>query len=193
MAKRIVIIQGHPDPREGHFGQAMADAYARGAQAGGHDLRRIRVAQLDFPLLRDAEEFEKGEPPPSIREAQEAIRWAEHLFIIYPLWLGTMPALLKGFFEQVFRPGFALDMQPGHMPKKLLKGKSARIVITMGMPALLYRWYFGAHGLKNLERNILGFAGVAPIHASLMGVGEGNPARREKWLTKMGSLGRDGR
>jgi putative NADPH-quinone reductase len=60
----------------------------------------------------------------------------------FPLWLASMPALLKGFFEQALRPGFALGpTEPGRMWKKLLKGRSARIVVTMGMPALVYRWY----------------------------------------------------
>ncbi len=61
----------------------------------------------------------------------------------------------------------------GGMPKKLLAGKSACVVITMGMPAFIYRWYFGAHGLKNLKRNILGFCGVGPIKDTLIGMWRG--------------------
>ena len=81
-----------------------------------------------------------------------------------------MPALLKGFFEQVFRYGFAMTSgADDKMPKGLLKGKSARIVVTMGMPAIIYRWYFGAHSLKSLERNILKLSGIGPIKESLIG------------------------
>ena len=73
---------------------------------------------------------------------------------------------------------------------KRLKGKTARIIVTMGMPALVYRWYFGAHSLKSLERNILGFSGIGPIKESLFGMVEGvGDAKRQKWLTKMRSLG----
>jgi putative NADPH-quinone reductase len=76
------------------------------------------------------------------------------------------------------------------MWKKLLKGKSARIVVTMGMPAFFYRWYFRAHSLKSLERNILAFCGIAPIKTSLIGmVDGGDGAKREKWLAKMRALG----
>jgi putative NADPH-quinone reductase len=103
-----------------------------------------------------------------------------------------MPALLKGFLEQVLRPGFAFEYQSKGMPKKLLTGKSARIVVTMGMPALVYRWYFGAHSLKNLECNIVRFVGIGPIRASLIGMIKGKNARREKWINKMGALGRAG-
>jgi putative NADPH-quinone reductase len=64
----------------------------------------------------------------------------------------------------------------------------------MGMPALIYRWYFGAHSLKSLERNILGFVGIGPIRETLIGLVETrSAARREKWLEKLRALGRAGR
>lgn len=193
MAKRITIVQGHPDPRGNHFGTALADAYAQGAETAGHEVRRIEVAQLDFPLLRTKEDWEKGEPPAPIRQAQQTIGWADHVVILYPLWMGDMPALFKAFLEQTFRPGFARTMDPGKLGKKLLKGKTARIVVTMGMPALFYRWYFRAHGLKNLERNILAFSGIGPIRATLIGMVEASDAKRQKWIETMRALGRDGR
>lgn len=170
MPKRILIIQGHPDAGARHFGHALADEYAKGAEDGGHEVRRIEVAKLEFPLLRTKEEFEKGTPPIPVAQAQDSIRWADHLVILYPLWHGSMPALLKGFVEQVFRPGFGAEYQKsGGLPKKLLTGKSARIVVTMGMPAFVYRWIFFAHSLKSLKRNILSFCGINPIRATLIG------------------------
>lgn len=195
MVQHVTIIQGHPDPTGRHFCNALADAYADGAQRGGHTVKRIDVAHLNFPILRSKEDFEQGAPPPDVKTAQESIRWANHLVVLYPLWLGTMPALLKAFIEQVFRYGFAISQdEPKKMPKKLLTGKSARIVITMGMPALLYRWYFGAHSLKSLERNILGLAGISPIRETLIGMVESaDDAKRDKWLEKMGEFGCRGR
>lgn len=193
MDRRIVIIQGHPDRTGEHFGHALAKAYGEGARAGGHEVRMIPVAELDFPLLRSYDDFYKGEPVDIIRRCQDDIRWADHLVIIYPLWLGTMPALLKGFFEQVFRPGFA--MQPDEQGRKwqrLLTGKSARIIVTMGMPALIYRWYFRAHSLKSLERNILRFTGIHPVRESLIGMVEGSPAARQRWLQKCRACGQAG-
>jgi hypothetical protein len=47
---------------------------------------------------------------------------------------------------------------------------SARILVTMSMPALAYRCYFGAHSLRSLECNVLGFSGVKPIRESLFGM-----------------------
>ncbi len=191
MAKHIAIIQGHPDSSTRHFCHALADEYAKGAEDGGHDVMRIDVASLEFPLLRTKEEFEKGRPPEAIMRAQEMVAWADHLVIIYPLWLGSMPALLKGFFEQLLRPGFAFEYQKsGGMAKKLLTGKSARIVVTMGMPAFVYRWIFSAHSLKSLIRNTLRFCGVGPVKSTLIGNIEGLTERqRDDWLDELRGLG----
>ncbi|MDH3689824.1 MAG: NAD(P)H-dependent oxidoreductase [Gammaproteobacteria bacterium] len=194
MPKRIVLIQGHPDLDGGHFCHALADAYVKGADEAGHDVRGIEVAKLEFPLLRTKKDFETGVVPDAINRAQHTIKWAEHLVIIYPLWLGTMPALLKAFFEQAFRPEFAFETKSKGLWKKLLKGRSARIVITMGMPGFFYRWYFRAHSLKSLERNILGFCGIGPIKEALIGLVEtANDAKHNRWLEKMHELGRRGR
>jgi putative NADPH-quinone reductase len=190
MAKHIVIIQGHPDGASRHFCHALADEYAKGAQDASHEARRLDVAQLDFPLLRTKEDFEKGEPPAAIKEAQEAIKEADHLVIVYPLWLGSMPALLKAFLEQVLRPGFAFEYQSRGMPKKLLIGTSARVVVTMGMPASVYRWVYFAHSLRSLKRNILAFCGIAPIRSTLIGNVEGMSERqRMEWLDEVRGLG----
>jgi putative NADPH-quinone reductase len=191
---RVVIIQGHPDVSRAHFCHALADHYAAGALARGHQVRRIDVAGLGIPVLTAPDEWESGGSTEAVRACQEDIGWAEHLVIVYPLWLGGMPALLKAFLEQVFRPGFALPKGASPMGKKLLKGKSARIVITMGMPAILYRWYFGAHSLKSLKRNILGFCGIGPVRTSLIGmVDAGGESKHQKWLETMRRLGRRAR
>jgi putative NADPH-quinone reductase len=193
LTKRITIIDGHPDPDDARFCHALANAYAEGAGLAGHSVRRLTLAQIEIPLLRTKHDWETESPPRSIRECQEAIGWAEHLVIIYPLWLGSMPALLKAFLEQAFRPGFAIEAKHGKMWPGLLTRKSARIVITMGMPALAYRWFFLAHSLKSLERNILRFSGIGPIREALIGGVEGlGAAGRDKWLAKARALGRDG-
>jgi putative NADPH-quinone reductase len=105
-----------------------------------------------------------------------------------------MPALLKAFLEQALRPGFAIASAEGAaIWDKLLSGRSARIVVTMGMPALVYRWYFRAHSLKSLERNILGFVGIKPVRETLIGAVETcGSARRRGWLDKLAALGREG-
>lgn len=191
MAK-IVIIQGHPDRGGRRLCHGLASAYGQGARSAGHSVVDLDIASLEFPLLRSQDEWllGAGGTPHSLVNAQSACAAADHLVLIYPLWLGTMPALLKGFLEQVLRPGVALAYGEG-LPKPLLSGKSARVIITMGMPALAYRWYFFAHSLKSLERNILGFVGIKPVRSTLFGsVDAVDEKQRSKWLRAVAELGR---
>jgi putative NADPH-quinone reductase len=75
-----------------------------------------------------------------------------------------------------------------------LAGRRARIVVTMGMPALIYRWYFGADGLKSFEQGILGIVGIRPSPHTLVGSVESiGPAKRQRWLDNMRDLGRSAR
>ncbi len=194
MAQHIAVIQGHPDPAGGHLCNALEDAYRTGAESAGREVETIDVAQLEFPLIRNKKDFEDGERPDVITAAQATIHRSEHLLIVYPLWLGTMPALLKAFLEQVFRYDFAFQPVGNGRFESRLKGRSARVVVTMGMPALAYRWYFRAHSLKSLERNILKFAGIKPVRENLFGLVENvSDARRQAWLQQMQRLGAAGR
>jgi putative NADPH-quinone reductase len=194
MARNIVVIDGHPDPSGERYCHALAQAYVEGAREGGLEASLITLAQCDVGFLRSQAEWHDAEPGADIRKAQEAIGAADHLVIIYPLWLGSMPALVKAFFEQAFRPGFAVKRGEMSLNPGLLTGKSARVVVTMGMPALVYRWFFLAHSLKSLERNILKFAGLKPIRETLIGGVESiGDAKRKAWLEKLQQFGREGR
>lgn len=193
MTKRIVLIYGHPDASSQRLGSSLLEAYAAGAIKAGHEVRIVKVAELNFPLLYTQLDWEKGSVPPSLVPAQEDIRWAQHLVLFFPLWLGDMPALLKGFLEQVARPGFAFTAEGGNpFAHKGLKGRSARVIVTMGMPALVYRWYFRAHSVKSLQRNILGFVGIGPINETLIGsVGNMDEKTASTWFKKMAKMGSD--
>lgn len=195
MARRILVVTAHPDPAPERLCRALADAYAAGAEAAGHTVRRIDLARLDVPILRTTEEFEHGAVPESLREAAEAVAWAEHIVFVFPLWLGTMPALLKAFLEQVMRPGVAFAYGQGGdgFTKALLKGRSARVVVTMGMPALIYRLWFLGHGIAGMRRGILNFVGIRPVRETLYGLATASAAKRAGWLSEMQRLGRLGK
>jgi putative NADPH-quinone reductase len=189
MSKRILIINGHPDPSPKRYCAALAQAYAEGAAASGHEVRRLNVGELNFPIIRSRGEFEDSDPPPVIAKAQEAILWAEHIVLIHPLWLGAAPAFLKGFFEQTFRYGFAVP-QPGEgIPHGKLSGRSARLIVTMGMPGALYASLFGGFGVRAMKRGILGLAGIKPIEHTYIGNVETSIDARRDWLEKVAKLG----
>lgn len=193
MAGGICIIQGHPDGAGGHFDHALADAYARGAEAAGRAVARLDVARIAPAPLGSRAEFE-AEPEGAVAEARAAIRSAGHLVIVFPIWLGGMPSRLVAFFEQVARAGFALGEGAGGWPEERLAGRSAHVIVTMGMPALAYRLWFLNSGVAVLKRLILGMAGVAPIRQTTIGGVEAMPdSARARWLARIEEAGRRGR
>jgi len=91
MPKTICVIDGHPDPADGHFVNALADAYVAGAQSGGHVVSRIEIGKLPLIFLSNAEAF-ASDPAPEIITERQKMAEADHVVMIYPLWMGTMPA-----------------------------------------------------------------------------------------------------
>jgi putative NADPH-quinone reductase len=185
---RIAIIVGHA--RHNSYCEALGRAYQRGAQAGGHESELFVTSAMTFdPLLHEG--FERVQPlERDLEAAHDAMLKADHLVIIFPLWLGTLPAILKGFLERVLQPEL-VEAAKQRRFVKLLKGKSSRVIVTMGMPGIIYRWWFGAHAVKMLRRNILGFLGAGPIRTTIYGNVEGVTAeRRQDWIGEIEALGR---
>jgi len=194
MPCRILVILGHPDGNPKRLCRVLADAYVEGARSAGHEVRLIDIAALDFPILRTMEEFTERPLPVTLEDAAQAIKDADHLVFVFPLWLGTMPALLKAFLEQVMRSGIAFaypEAGKSGFARTLLKGRSARVVVTMGMPAFFYRFWYLGHGIAGMRRNILNFVGISPVRETLFGMVEGaGDAKRRKWIEQVGALGK---
>ena len=185
---QICLINGHPDPDSARFCHAVADAYQDGAESAGHGVERVELGALDVPLLTQAADF--GAPASeAIQVVQSAITASEHLVLVYPLWLGTLPAKLKALFEQVARAGFLLDTggDDSSWPAQKMAGKSARVIVTMGMPGLAYRLFFGSHSVKGLEAGILRISGFKPVRHNIFGGVEMGAHRRERLLRVAGA------
>jgi putative NADPH-quinone reductase len=193
MRRKILIIDGHPDPDRTRFCHALAEAYAQGAISAGDETRSITLGETEITFLRTAEDFAKTATAPAIVSAQRDIEWADHIVIVFPLWLGGAPALLRAFLEQVACGSFFAETS-GKGIKQRLKNKSARLIVTMGMPAFVYRLIFQAHGVKNIMEGVLGFAGFRPVRATLFGAVETQSAKVQKArLAQVRDLGRQGR
>jgi len=185
---RIIVVVGHA--RRDTYCRALADAYKLGAEAGGHKVELFDTSCISFdPILHEG--FVRVQPlEPELQVAHDAMIAADHLVLIFPLWLGTLPAIFKGFLERVLQPDLVEPAKAGRFVQ-VLKGKSARVIVTMGMPGFIYRWWFGAHAVKMLRRNILGFMGVGPIRTTIYGFVEGvGKERRKAWLEAVERLGR---
>ena len=119
-------------------------------------------------------------------------REGDHIVIVFPIWFGGLPAHLKGFFEQLLRRGFALS-SPSRPMQSLLTGKSARLIVTMGLPTTIFHLVLGGHGLGALERGLFWVTGVQPVrHTILGGALKPSPARVARWFSRMEALGRAG-
>jgi putative NADPH-quinone reductase len=190
--KRILIIDGHPDPDRKRFCHTLAEAYGEGARETGNDVRMLTVAEMDIPLLRTAEEFAKAPESSGILAARQDLLWCNHLVLVFPLWLGGAPSLLRAFFEQIGRANFIADTTGKGITQRL-KGRSARLVVTMGMPALAYRLMFHEHGVRNIMNGVLGFGGIAPIRRTLFGAIEAvSHGERKHRIELVRNLGRGG-
>ena len=188
--KRILILNGNPDPAAERLSHALARAYRAGAEQCGARVQHIDVGALDVPLLREAAQFTIAPSEDAIIAAQSAFLAADHIVFIFPLWLGGPPALFKAYMEQVGRNYFLLGKTERGFPPGQLKGRSARVIVTMGMPPLLYRLGFGAHGVEAFNRSILRLAGIKPVRTTLFGGGQVQARGAAHAIEKVRKLGR---
>jgi NAD(P)H dehydrogenase (quinone) len=190
--RKIMIVVGHPQSRT--LCGALGEAYRHGAEAAGHDVRLFALAEMTFdPILREG--YRKEQPlEPDLQAAYDALAACDHLVLIFPLWCGDMPALLKGFIERLLQPDLIRRQDTDNaMNRAIFNNKTARIVMTMGMPVSIYRFCYGGHALKLLARNILSFIGIKPVRHTLFGmIGTSKPERRERWIAEIGALGWQG-
>lgn len=191
MAERILIVNGHPDAKS--FGGRLASRYALGATQAGAEVRQVALRDIKFdPILHAG--YRKIQPlEPGLVAIQQDILWADHLVFVYPVWWGTMPALLKGFLDRVFLPGFAFRF---HGPrsyrwKGLLSGRSARLIITMDGPPSIVRLLFRDPAVHMMKGMTLEFCGIRPVRVMYVGsVKRSSRARRLLWEMQAEDLGR---
>ncbi|WP_166242274.1 NAD(P)H-dependent oxidoreductase [Paenibacillus turpanensis] len=187
--KNIVVIIGHPDPES--YCAALARAYEEGAIESHAQVRTIDLASIQFDPNLKYGYRQRTELEQDLKEAQELIRWADHLVFVYPTWWGAMPAILKGFIDRIFLPGFAFQSPENSLLwEKLLKGRSARLIVTMDTPSWYNRWIYKHAGHNVMKRNILHFCGIKPVRITEVGpVKPSSAALRASWLKQMKQLG----
>jgi NAD(P)H dehydrogenase (quinone) len=188
MGAKILIIMGHPDVHS--FCGALGRAYQRGAEQAGYEVEYLELATLSFdPVLRQGFRGDQGLEP-DLSRVQSQLSAANHWVWVYPNWWGGPPALLKGFIDRVFLPGFAFQYHKGPIPQQLLKGRSAHLLMTLDTPPWFYRYGLRAPGLQVMKKSVLGFSGVRPVRTTLLGAIRGSSAaQRERWLSRAQRLG----
>lgn len=190
--KNILLINGHPG--DDSFSRAIANAYIEGAEKKGHTVTQLNIGEMDFdPILHQGYK-EIQELEPALKEAQDLIANAQHLVFIFPVWWSGMPAKMKGFFDRLWLPGFAFKFhENGLLWDAQLKGRSARVILTMNMPYPLYKTYFGAPLEHSLGRGILKFSGIRPVHFSHIDMVEkASDGKRNAFLKAIHLIGKLG-
>jgi len=187
--KKIVVITGHSDPES--FSGALSRAYIEGASSSTAQVRYLDLSQLTFdPILRYGYR-QRMELEEDLKQAQEWISWADHLVIVYPVWWGAMPAILKGFFDRVLLSGFAYRMRDNSsMWDKLLTGKTAHMIVTMDTPRWYNRLIYNRANHMIMKRNILGFCGIKTVGITeFTPVSSSSEQQRSSWLHLVKRLG----
>ncbi len=185
---RVLIVLGHPDGES--LCAALAGRYAQAAREAGHAVQVLRLGELAFdPILHQGYRSVQALEPDLVH-AQASLRWAEHTVWVYPIWWGSVPALLKGFLDRVFLPGFAFKFRPGKsLPDPLLDGRTAHLLVTMDTPPWYFRWVYRAPGLHQMARTTLAFCGIRPTATLALGPVLGaTPTRRAAWLDQAQAL-----
>ena len=187
--KKILVINANPQVES--LSGAFANEYIEGAVSSGGQCKLINLVNFDFdPVLKNGY-TKKTEMEPDLIQAQNGIKEADHLVFIYPTWWGTFPALLKGFIDRVFLPGFAFKYRENSVLwDKLLKGKSARLIVTMDSPLWYYRLVYGSPGHNAMKKSTLKFCGVSPVKVTAFGpVKTAKKKKIDGWLKKVNKLG----
>lgn len=189
--KKILIINGHPDKES--FCHALAESYKTGAIGAGADCKLVHLIDLTFNPILTFGYRKVSELEPDLVMMQQEISAANHLVFVYPNWWATMPALLKGFIDRVFLPGFAFKYHDkDQFWDKLLKGKTARLIVTMDTPTWYYWLINKDAGHNAMKVGILKFCGIKPVKISVFSpVKSADKEQRKEWLEKAQELGKN--
>ncbi len=187
--QKVVVINGNPDPES--LSVAMAESYKAGAEKAGGHCQVIHLYELEFdPILHYG--FRKRIPfEPDLEMAQQAIKDCSHLVFIYPVWWGTYPALLKGFIDRVFMPGFAFKgIDDSVHWIKLLKGRSGRIIESMDAPMWFYEDVYKSPAKNSLSIAVMNYCGIKPVDYTVFRPVKGStPEDRQAWIDEVEKQG----
>ncbi len=181
---RTLVISGHP--RTESLCGSIAEAYARAARGSGAESRVLNLSEMRFdPVLKAG--YEAPQPlEPDLLRAREEIEWSTHVTWVYPVWWGAAPALLKGFVDRTFQPGWAFNARSKGRPEGLLAGRSARLLVTMDAPGWFDRWFYGASARRSMQRATLWYTGFAPIRTRVFPeVLHSSAQTRARWMDRV--------
>lgn len=185
---KVLYVYAHQETKS--FNAALKDTALSALQEKGHEVKVSDLYAMKFKAVLDAEDFPERKKPEvfkpfleaihasktgafsaDIRAEMEKVEWADLLVFQFPIYFTSMPAVMKGWVDRVFAPGFAFNpITNSAYENGLLKGKTAMLVATTGASE---EWYSkgGAHGdlgelLKGITHCVFEYVGmkVLPSH-----------------------------
>lgn len=188
---RIFILNGHP--AAGSLSAALATTYARAAEAAGHPVRLMQLSDMVFDADFGFAGYARTKPlEPDLERMLTNLEWCQHLLLVTPLWWGGLPGRLKGMIDRALLPGRAFDTRKAHfgMPRPMLSGRSARVVLTSDTPGWFLRLFYHNALLWQLKGQVLGFVGIKPTRIThLSPASQPKPGAIAHWLAEMERLG----
>ncbi|WKN30335.1 NAD(P)H-dependent oxidoreductase [Porifericola rhodea] len=189
VGKKILVINGHPDKESYNYG--LSQSYIKGAENSGAEVKEIQIGELSFDPNLQYGYRKRTELEPDLLNAQQLLNWAEHIVWVYPVWWGSVPAIMKGFLDRVLLPGFAFKKREGSLWwDKFFNGKTSRLICTMDQPPLYYRLVYGGPSHNAMKKLTMNFIGVRSVKVTAIGpIRLSKDSFREKWLNKVEKLG----
>lgn len=187
--KKVLIINGHPETNS--YNYALANAYIEGAKNAGAEISTINIAELNFNINLQHGYQKRTELESDLLSAIDKIKATDHIVWLFPMWWYSCPALMKGFIDRTFLPGITFQPVEGKpLPDKLLKGKSARLIITADSPSWFNSLFMGKPAINQIKKGTLEFCGVNPVKITYIApITNSTQAFREKYLLKVRELG----
>ena len=134
----ITIILGHP--LEDSLSAATCDALTEHLRETNQPYHLIDLYKEGFQPAMTKEERSKffdgiGESDdPLVRQYQNVLREADHLVFIFPIWFMQQPAVISGFIERAFLPGFAYAYTENGTEPLLTNIKKVTVITSSGAP-----------------------------------------------------------
>lgn len=191
MSRNVLVILGTTDDES--FCAAIADEYVKSSSEAGNEVRYFKLGDIQFDPVLHHSYNKRQELEPGLVDIRDAISWSNHIVLVYPIWWGSFPAILKGMFDRVFLPGFAFKYRENsQFWDKLLKGRSAHAITTMDTPPWYFKLVYHNPAHHQMRKTILEFTGIKPVRITSFGpVRHSAPSKREKWLGKVRKWARE--
>ena len=190
--KKIYILNGHPGAES--LSRGFAETYAQAARDAGHDVRIGHLSQMEFDDDFGQGNYSNFKPlEPALEEVLENIEWSDHLVLTAPMWWGGLPARLKGLIDRAFIPGRTFDtkntLMTG-MPSPMLKGRTARVILTSDTPGWIMRLMYRRALIWQLKGQVLGFVGIKPARFTwFAGASHPKPGMVDRWFGQVRKIG----